>query len=135
MATAIHLYDDEWGAIIDRPEAGYIEIRWYDSTVALDREGFQRWLETFATHVEWHPRRGILVDATAFRMNTAHMDGSWRDEHIVPRYEAAGVTKFAFHMPAGMPAIGSTPQPEGVAKYPTGYFGTRNDALIWLAGD
>ena len=65
----------------------------------------------------------------------AHMDGTWRDENIVPRYEAAGVRKFAFHMPAGMPAIGSDPAPEGVAKYPTGYFGTRRDALAWLGKD
>lgn len=37
-------------------------------------------------------------------------------------------------MPAGMPAIGSDPVREGPATFPTGYFGTRADALAWLTG-
>jgi hypothetical protein len=57
----------------------------------------------------------------------------WRDANIVPRYNAAGVKKFAFHMPAGMPAIGTAPSREGPADYPTAYFGRRQDALDWLA--
>lgn len=44
-----------------------------------------------------------------------------------------GITKFAFHMPQGMPAIGNAPAPEGPAQFPTAYFGTRADALRWLA--
>jgi hypothetical protein len=38
------------------------------------------------------------------------MDGPWRDVNIIPRYNAAGVRKFAFHMPDGMPMIGE-PRP------------------------
>jgi hypothetical protein len=36
------------------------------------------------------------------------MDGPWRDANIIPRYNAAGVKKFA-HMPEGMPMIGEPP--------------------------
>jgi hypothetical protein len=63
----------------------------------------------------------------------ANMDEPWRNANIVPRYNDAGITKFAFHMPAGMPAIGAPPAPEGPAHFPTGYFGTRSDALAWLS--
>jgi len=45
------------------------------------------------------------------------------------------VRKFAFHMPEGMPAIGSSPAREGTATYPTAYFARRQAALDWLAQD
>jgi hypothetical protein len=61
------------------------------------------------------------------------MDDEWRNEYIVPRYNAAGVRKFAFHMPDGMPAIGQRPATEGPASFPTAYFARRQDALDWLA--
>ena len=60
------------------------------------------------------------------------MSLGWRDANIIPRYNAAGVKKFAFIMPAGMPAIGDDPAPEGPAHYPTAYFGSRAEALAWL---
>lgn len=75
-----------------------------------------------------------MVDAVQFRMDMARMSMGWRDEHIIPRYNAAGLRKFAFVMPAGMPAIGSEPAPEGPADFPTGYFAGRADALSWLKG-
>ena len=56
----------------------------------------------------------------------------WRDEHIVPRYNAGGVQKFAFHMPDSMPSIGAAPEPEGPAAFPTAYFARRQAALDWL---
>ena len=129
-----HLYEDQWGACIDRPDDGYVEIRWYDTTADLTAEEFNQWLSAFADAVLARRRQCVLVDATAFNMDPAFMDMEWRDANIVPRYHEAGLTKFAFHMPTGMPLIGAEPAPEGVANYPTGYFGTRRDALAWLAG-
>lgn len=134
MTQAQHVYDDEWGGIIDRPEAGYIEIRWYDTTKSMNKDLFQAWLTTFVEQVEATGRQRVLVDAVQFRMLMEHMDGSWRDANIIPRYNAAGVQKFAFHMPAGMPAIGKPPAKEGPGEFPTAYFGTRADALEWLKG-
>jgi len=43
-------------------------------------------------------------------MDPANSDGAWREIHIVPRYNAAGVKKFAFHFAAGMPLIGKPPR-------------------------
>ena len=36
MADAQHVYEDQWGEIIDRPGIDVIELRWYDSTAASD---------------------------------------------------------------------------------------------------
>src|SRR6516164_535432 len=133
MRTVTHVYEDQWGGVIDHGDAGYVEIRWYDSTEALSAEEFQQWLAAFATQVERLRRPGILVDATRFLMDRAKMNSEWRDDNIIPHYTAAGVKKFAFLMPEGMPAIGSPPAVEGPAKFPTAYFGRRQEALDWLA--
>jgi hypothetical protein len=66
-------------------------------------------------------------------MDHAKMDEPWRQANVVPRYNAAGVKKFAFQMPEGMPLIGSEPQVYGIDAYLTGYFARRQDALDWLA--
>jgi hypothetical protein len=132
MASRI-VYEDEWGEIIDRPDADLIEIRWYDSTATLTADGFQRWLTRFTEEVEKVGRKGILTDGTAFRMDPSQMDAEWRDANIVPRYNSAGVRAFAFHMPEGMPAIGGEPAIEGPAQYPTAYFGSRAEAVAWIA--
>lgn len=128
------VYEDQWCEIFDRPSADLIELRWFDSTATMSRQEFQSSLSTFAGCVERCRRSRVLIDSTSFRMNPANMDGQWRDANIIPRYNAAGVARFAFHMPEGMPMIGATPAPEGPATFPTGYFGTRQAALGWLSG-
>ncbi|MDQ6882944.1 MAG: hypothetical protein M3077_01725 [Candidatus Dormibacteraeota bacterium] len=134
MVDSKHVYEDEWGEIIDRPSRDLIELRWFDSTVAMSKDQFQQWLSTFAEHVGRSHRHRALIDGTSFQMSPAFMDGAWRDANIIPRYNAAGVTRFAFLMPPGMPMIGKAPAPEGPARFPTGYFGKRHDALAWLTG-
>lgn len=130
--TATVVWNDEHGSMIDWPDDDYVEIRWYDATREMTKDEFERWLEGFAGGVEQCGRRGILVDGVQFRMNPEFMDGDWRDEHIIPRYNAAGVKAFAFLMPEGMPAIGAPPEVEGPSDYPTAYFGSRAEALDWL---
>jgi hypothetical protein len=131
--SATILYEDTFGAVIDYPDDDYLEIRWYDATESLDGDAFNQWLDTFTSHVERTRRSAILVDAVQFAMPMEKMDLAWRDANIIPRYNAAGIKRFAFLMPAGMPAIGTEPSAEGPADFPTGYFGTRASARQWLA--
>lgn len=133
MTAVTNVYEDRWGAIIDHADAGYVEIRWYDTTSAMSVNEFHQWLANFATQVERLRRPGILVDATRFLLDPAKMSDEWRDAHIIPRYNTAGVKKFAFHMPEGMPAIGSPPAIQRPAAFPTAYFARRQAALDWLA--
>jgi len=63
MATPVHVYEDRWGAIIDRPDARFTEIRWYDTTPGMAAAEFQQWLSTFAGYVERLRLPGALVDA------------------------------------------------------------------------
>ena len=132
MTGVTVVYGDHWGDIIDRPEDRCLEIRWHDTTSQMTQDDFHRFLELYAGQVEACGRVGCLIDATSFKMDASQMDSAWRDRHIIPRYNASGVGKFAFIMPAGMPAIGAEPAPEGPAHFPTAYFGTRSAALGWL---
>ncbi len=127
-------FTDNWGEVIDRPQQDAIEIRWFDSTATMSGREFNYWLSQFASEVERTGRSRVLVDGLAFAMPMDRMDASWRDANIIPRYNAAGVKRFAFLVPAGMPAIGAPPATEGPATYLTAYFGTRRSAMEWLAG-
>ena len=130
MASQV-LYEDVFGEVIDREPDGTIEIRWFDGSAGFTSDGFNNWLATFASLVESTKRQRVLVDSLAFRMDMSQMDGAWRDANIIPRYNAAGVKKFAFLMPEGMPAIGSqSVEPPGT--FPTAYFDRRQDAMDWL---
>jgi uncharacterized protein YodC (DUF2158 family) len=117
--TVTYVYEDRFGGVIDHADDGFVEIRWYDTTEAMSKEEFEDWLGGFAGAVERLRRAGVLIDGTSFLMDPGNNDMEWRDAHIVPRYNAAGVKKFAFHMPEGMPAIGTLPSREGPADYPT----------------
>jgi hypothetical protein len=128
------VYADRWGEVMDRSSADLIELRWFDTTVDMSAQEFQGALSEFAGCVERCGRSRVLIDGTSFLMNPANLDGRWRDANIIPRYNAAGVARFAFHMPEGMPMIGATPAPEPPGQFPTGYFSRRADALTWLSG-
>ena len=131
--TSTIMWEDGYGEVIDRPHADLIEIRWYDTTSRLGAAEFQDWLTRFAGSVEEAGRTAILTDSTAFRMDIGNMSGDWRDANIIPRYNQAGVMKFAFVMPQGMPAVGAPPTHEGPATYLTAYFDSRQAALAWIA--
>jgi hypothetical protein len=132
MSDTRHAYEDRWGEIVDRPALGLVELRWYDTTAEMSGDQFEGWLTTFAGHVEQLRRPRVLVDASRFMMDRTQMDDAWRDAHIIPRYNAAGVRRFAFLYPEGVPLIGTPPAPLGPASFPTGAFGRRQDALDWL---
>ena len=134
MTMVRTLYSDQWGDILDRPEDDCVEIRWFDTSTDMSGDDFNEFLGTYAGHVEVCGRRGALVDAVQFRMDFAKMSLGWRDENIIPRYNAAGVKKFAFLLPAGVPPITNDPAPEGPADFPTGNFDSLEKALAWIKG-
>ena len=132
MSDEQELYADKWGRILGDAGRRHIEIDWTLETANMSAADFVQWLTRFAALVEFGRCRTALVDARSFRIDPAGLDMGWRDKQIIPRYNAAGVQKFAFVMPAGMPAIGAEPAPEGPAQFPTAYFAGRAVALAWL---
>jgi hypothetical protein len=93
--------------------------------------GFMATLCLFVWEAEKARPRGLLIDALEFRHKFGAGVMEWRDVHIIPRYGAAGVRRFAFVMPQGFPDSGKEAV-EGPAIFPTKWFLDRQQALAWL---
>jgi hypothetical protein len=128
------LVRNQWGAIMEDEGIGLLELRWFPSTADMTDGGFMATLCLFAWEAEKVRPRGLLIDATQFRHRFGSGVMEWRDAHIIPRYGAAGVRKFAFHMPGGFPKAGAE-EIEGPAIFPTKWFIDRQSALDWLRAD
>jgi len=120
---------NEWGVIVDHTDV--LELQWLPSTRTMTDGGFMATLCLFATEAERTRPKALFIDATEF----AHTFGpgimEWRDAHIIPRYGAAGVRRFAFLMPLGYSRAG-TEAVEGPAVFPTKWFVDRQEAFTWL---
>ena len=120
---------NDWGVIVDH--TGVLELRWLPSTSSMTDGGFMATLCLFASEAERTRPQGLFIDATEFRHSFGPGVMAWRDAHIIPRYGAAGVRKFAFLMPASFPDAGREAI-EGPAIFPTKWFVERQTALTWL---
>ncbi len=131
---------NQWGAILHHPDRRTLELKWFPSTRQMTDADFKTTVELYTSEGErLQPITFGLIDATEFFHPFADNEAlAWRDEHIIPRYNAIGITKFAFHVPPGAPNTvesGGTPAVEGRANFPTGWFSTREGVYAWLAGD
>jgi hypothetical protein len=118
---------EEWQAL---------ELRWLPTQ--MSDPAFKETLELFARMGEQYPSRFMIIDATEFRHEFGEGVMQWRDANIIPRYNAAGVTKFAFLVAEGFPGTvesGGRPRVEGSANFPTAWFTTRDRAYQWLAAE
>jgi hypothetical protein len=128
---------DEWGQIVFYYEWSSLELRWLPSTADATDTDLKATMESFAQEAVNRRPHTLIVDTTEF--DHAWGDGmmQWRDAKIIPRYNLAGVAKFAFianpKYPGPTVETGATPKPEGPANFPTGWFTTREAAYQWLA--
>jgi len=127
------LAGNAWGEILHHEADGILELRWLPSK--MTDGAFKATLALYAWHAEKIRPPFLLIDATQFRHQFGPNVMQWRDDCIIPRYGAAGVTKFAFHVPAGFLntiEAGGTEVFEGPAIFPTAWFSDRQHALDWL---
>jgi len=123
---------NEWGIIVSHGDL--LELRWLPSTSSMTDGGFMATLSLFAFEAERVRPKGLFIDATQFNHAFGAGVMEWRDAHIIPRYGAAGVRRFAFLMPPSFPRAGSEAI-EGPAIFPTKWFVARQEALNWLRSD
>jgi len=133
---SVEMARNDWGVILQHEQRQTVELRWLPSTRDMTDGGFKETLELLAAAGERVRPRFMLIDATEFHHQFGEGVMAWRDEHIIHRYGAAGVTRFAFLVPEGAPGTvesGGTPVVEGRATFPTAWFSTRERADRWLA--
>jgi hypothetical protein len=131
------LHHDSFVTISRHPDQRALEMSWTDATASMTDDDFKNEMTRLAELCEREHEPNVLIDVTHFLHQPSEDVGTWRETNIVPRYNAAGVEKFAFLVPPSAPSTveaGSTPQVEGVASYPTGYFGSREMLYAWFAG-
>ena len=129
MMTPTERVRNDWGVIVDHTD--FLELRWLASTSTMTDGGFMATLCLFASEAEKARPHGLFIDATEFRHTFGPAVMGWRDAHIIPRYGAAGVRRFAFLMPASFPEAGREAV-EGPAIFPTKWFVERQTAMTWL---
>jgi hypothetical protein len=125
------LYQDRFGIISYDDARNILELHWLEETESMTDDDFMWWLERYAATVEQYHVPFALIDTRAFKHHPGAHTGPWRDEHIIPQYNRAGVKKFAFLLAAGT-APKTEPAPEGQAKFPTGYFDSREQIDRWF---
>jgi hypothetical protein len=125
----------EWGSITHFPQWRTLELKWNQKTRSMNDDGFKQTLKVLAGHgLELRPEY-MIIDATEFRHELGEGTLAWRDEHIVPQYNDAGVKKFAFLVTDRAPGTvekGAEPALDGPATFPTGWFHTRERMYAWL---
>jgi hypothetical protein len=125
-----------WGILRHHQQQRILELRWLPSTAAMTDDDFKATLELFAEQAERTGTPLLLIDATDFGHRFGEGVMAWRDQHIIPRYNASGTRKFAFHVPEGFPDAmeeGGQPVIDGPATFPTAWFTHRQHALDWLS--
>jgi hypothetical protein len=123
-SMSTELYRDEFGAITHDPERSVLELDWFERTAFMTDDDLKGWLERYTSLREVHRPAFMLIDARQFRHRFGPELAAWREERIIPRYNAAGVRKLAFILPKEF-LPGTKPAPEAGAAFPTGYFDTR----------
>jgi len=131
--VATEIARNAWGVILHHPGDGILELRWLPS--AMTDSAFKATLALYATEAEKIRPASLLIDATEFRHRFGPGVMEWRNDAIIPRYGAAGVKKFAFHVPAEFPGTiesGGQEKIDGPAIFPTAWFSVRKNAVDWL---
>jgi hypothetical protein len=133
MPEPVELSRDEFSTYFRDDQRSLIEQRW--SSAPMSEQQFRERIAMLAQFLERAHVQNVLVDMSKIEHTPSEDFNPWRQAHIIPRYNAAGVKKFAFILPPGAPDTvenGTTPAVEGAAKFPTGYFASRDQALKWF---
>ena len=125
------LYRDQFGVLLEDLEHRLLELKWVEGSASMTDDDFKAWLDRFSTEAEARRQPYLVINVRQFRHRPGPEIAAWRDEHVIPRYNRAGVTKFAFLLPEG--SAGAAPAPEPPGKFPTGYFDTTAKIEAWFS--
>ncbi len=138
MVAPIELFRDEFATYLRDDRRSVIEQRWSNATKSMSEQQFRDGISMLAQFLEQGRIHNVLVDMTEIDHTPSDDFEPWRQSRIIPRYNAAGVKKFAFLLPPDAPNTvekGTKPAKEGAANFPTGYFASRDRALKWFESE
>ena len=124
------LEDDDYWTMSHDEDASSIELDWKPSTAEMSAEDFKRALEHLAKHIGDQGASGTLIDVRSFKFAMTPELDRWRVVNIIPAYNAGGLKRFAYLLPAGAeyrPGDGGD-----TATFITDYFDDPDRARAWL---
>src|SRR5580704_7676257 len=86
----------EYGLITRHDEWNTLELKWLPATKDATEAAARDTMALFAAETEKLKPQFLIVDTTEFLHRWADDMMAWRDQEIIPHYNAGGVTKFAF---------------------------------------
>jgi len=132
---AAELDRDMYGVIRHDKTDGVLELEWLEASASMTDDDFKASMQRYAQLAGTHSTPYLLVDLMHFRHRPGKGMGAWRDEHIIPAYNTAGVKKFAFLCPPGAPGTveeGNEPAKEPPGEFQTAYFLQRENIDDWF---
>ena len=126
------LHEDRFLHILWDGKTHIIRLDWQEATSTMSDDDFKNALALFAGHVEEKKARGILVDVRYFRHSMGADVQPWRLANISPRYNAAGVQRFAFLFPQGVQIPPMMNHSGAGEQFITRAFNGQEQAFAWL---
>jgi hypothetical protein len=128
--TEMVLEEDPFWTMTHNEDTSSIELEWKASTAEMSAGDFQRALQHLAEHIDRQRASGTLIDVRNFDFAMTPELDVWRQEQIIPAYNAGGLKRFAYLLPAG-----AQYRPGGggdAATFTTDYFDDQERARAWL---
>jgi hypothetical protein len=129
------LFRDEFSSVTRQDDHHAIVLQWFATTKTMTDAQFRQGLERLASLLEQERRPNVLIDVVAFAHQPDPDFSAWRDKNIIPRYNGAGVKKFAFLLPSSAAHTvehGAAPAIEEPGRFPTAYFSSRAGVDAWF---
>ncbi len=116
---------------------GVLDFGWLATTESIDMDAFKEALQVYSDKAVENGIRACRVDLRNFRGQPSAEIEPWRRREIIPKYNQAGVTRFAYLMlpDAELPPM-STGGDDNAAgeQFDTRFFSSEQDCMAWLAG-
>ena len=129
------IYENEFMIIDLIHDGNTLDLQWKIATEEMKTADFKAALYTYAGFAIEYRTPGLLVRIHDFRFNEAMSEEMtrWRDQQIFPKYNGAGVVKFAF-LGSKEQLPPQDPPQSALANFQTRFFADLNTAATWLNG-
>lgn len=133
--NATQLSQNSFLKIFHDPDSATLKLLWLADTARMTAEDFKEGLTNTATYTEQYKTKGLLVDVEKFQFAGAMGPDlmKWRSETIVPRYNKAGLKRFAFVHGKAFPEKPGDGDRNPGEDFFTKHFALEESAMKWLS--